>query len=213
MSDRLTPKLLLRAYAAGLFPMAEHQDDQEVFWVDPSRRGVFPLQDFRISRSLKRAALRGDYEARFDTAFEEVVRGCAERPETWINSQIFDVYAQLHQLGFAHSQEIWVDDELIGGVYGVTLGSAFFGESMFSRRRDASKIALAWLIDRLRLTGFTLFDTQFLTPHLESLGGVEIERQKYLAILEDSVDQSADITKLPFGQDASGVIQRNTQTS
>ena len=213
MIDRLTPELLLQAYASGIFPMAESQDDPEVFWVDPSRRGILPLRGFHISRSLRRAIRAERYTARFDTDFEGVLRGCADREVTWINDTIFDIYLKLFHAGHAHSQEIWEGDELVGGVYGVALGGAFFGESMFSRRRDASKIALAWLIDRLRLTGFTLFDTQFMTDHLRSLGGLEISRRDYLARLEEALDIPADITALPFPQTAQDVIQRNTQTS
>ncbi len=213
MTDRLTPELLLQAYASGIFPMAESQDDPEVFWVDPSRRGILPLRGFHISRSLRRTIRAERYTARFDTDFEGVLRGCADREVTWINGTIFDIYLELFHAGHAHSQEIWEDDKLVGGVYGVALGGAFFGESMFSRRRDASKIALAWLIDRLRLTGFTLFDTQFMTDHLRSLGGLEISRRDYLARLEEALEISADITALPFPQTAQGVIQRNTQTS
>ncbi len=213
MIDRLTPELLLQAYASGIFPMAESQDDPEVFWVDPSRRGILPLRGFHISRSLRRAIRAERYTARFDTDFEGVLRGCADREVTWINDTIFDIYLKLFHAGHAHSQEIWEGDELVGGVYGVALGGAFFGESMFSRRRDASKIALAWLIDRLRLTGFTLFDTQFMTDHLRSLGGLEISRRDYLARLEEALEIPADITALPFPQTAQGVIQRNTQTS
>ncbi len=213
MADRLTPELLLQAYASGIFPMAESQDDPEVFWVDPSRRGILPLRGFHISRSLRRAIRAERYTARFDTDFEGVLRGCADREVTWINDTIFDIYLKLFHAGHAHSQELWEGDELVGGVYGVALGGAFFGESMFSRRRDASKIALAWLIDRLRLTGFTLFDTQFMTDHLRSLGGLEISRRDYLARLEEALEISADITALPFPQSAQDVIQRNTQTS
>jgi leucyl/phenylalanyl-tRNA--protein transferase len=213
MTDRLTPELLLQAYASGIFPMAESQDDPEVFWVDPSRRGILPLRGFHISRSLRRAIRAERYTARFDTDFEGVLRGCADREVTWINDTIFEIYLELFHAGHAHSQELWEGDELVGGVYGVALGGAFFGESMFSRRRDASKIALAWLIDRLRLTGFTLFDTQFMTDHLRSLGGLEISRRDYLARLEEALEIPADITALPFPQTAQGVIQRNTQTS
>ncbi len=192
---RLTPDLLLGAYASGIFPMSESRDDPEVFWVDPERRGIFPLQRFHISRSLRRRIRRGGFEVRFDTAFEAVVRACADRHETWINETIFDLYAALHRLGHAHSAEIWEDETLIGGVYGVTLGAAFFGESMFSRRRDASKLALAWLIDRLRAGGFMLFDTQFLTPHLASLGAVEISRAEYRALLAEALEREADFDR------------------
>ena len=179
MTEVITPEILLRAYALGIFPMAESREDPEIHWVDPRRRGIFPLETFHISRSLGRAIRRGDYAVRVDSDFAGVLSGCADREETWINPAIFALYQQLHRAGLAHSVELWDGDALIGGVYGVTLGAAFFGESMFSRRRDASKIALAWLIHRLRAGGFQLFDTQFLTPHLASLGAVEITRGEY----------------------------------
>lgn len=209
----LTPELLLRAYASGIFPMSESQDDPEIFWVDPSRRGVLPLGGFHISRSLRKTILAGGYDICFDTDFDGTVMGCADRSETWINPEIFSIYQKLHHAGHAHSLEIWQGRDLIGGVYGVALGQAFFGESMFSRRRDASKIALAYLVDRLRQTGFRLFDTQFITPHLKSLGGLEIDRQVYLSLLASAVEHPADIHALAKQQTAYGVIQRNTQTS
>ncbi len=213
VDDGLTPELLLRAYGAGIFPMAETRDSPELHWVDPHARGIFPLDGFRISRSLRRTLRRGGYEARFNTDFTAVIDGCAARETTWISHRIRDLYCALHEMGHAHSQEIWQDGQLVGGVYGVTLGAAFFGESMFSRRRDGSKIALAWLIDRLRLTGFSLFDTQFITPHLASLGAIEISRSDYHRRLQVALARRADITALPCPQDAHSVIQRNSQTS
>lgn len=209
----LTPELLLQAYASGIFPMAESHDDTDVFWVDPSRRGILPLEGFHISRSLRRVILSDRFEPRFNSDFEGTVRGCADRDETWINATIFELYLALHRMGHAHSQEIWQDEDLVGGVYGVTLGGAFFGESMFSRRTDASKVALAYLVDRLRLTGFALFDTQFITPHLKRLGGIEIARTDYLDRLEKALEIRADITALIAPQQPQDVIQRNTQTS
>lgn len=194
-SDHLTPALLLDAYAAGIFPMAEGRDDPGIFWVEPRQRGIFPLDRFHISRSLARRIRRGGFEIRFDTAFADVVQGCAERDETWINTTIHDLYLALHHLGHAHCAEVWEDGALVGGVYGVTLGAAFFGESMFSRRTDASKLALAWLIDRLCAGGFTLFDTQFLTPHLASLGAVEIPRAAYRARLAKAIELEADFDR------------------
>lgn len=214
MSDtELTPQLLLQAYASGIFPMAEHQDDPNVFWVEPIARGIFPLDGFHISKSLRRTILKTPFEMRFNTDFAGVVAGCAEREETWINETIFDLYMQLHAAGYAVSQEVWDGDVLVGGVYGVVLGSAFFGESMFSRRTDASKLALVYLIDRLRQTGFTLFDTQFITPHLASLGAIEIPRKQYLERLKVAISHSANIHVLPHPQTPYDVIQRNTQTS
>ncbi|NBE08795.1 leucyl/phenylalanyl-tRNA--protein transferase [Paragemmobacter ruber] len=179
IANALTPDILLRAYAAGIFPMAESRDDPQIHWVDPRRRGILPLDGFHISRSLRRRILRSDWRVSADTAFAQTVQACAARDETWINATIYDTYLALHRMGFAHSLEIWDGDTLIGGVYGVTLGRAFFGESMFSRRTDASKLALAYTVHRLRAGGFTLFDTQFLTAHLATLGGIEISRGDY----------------------------------
>lgn len=211
--DPITPELLLRAYAMGVFPMAEGRDDPEVFWVEPRWRGVLPLDGFHISRSLARRMRRSDFEVRIDSDFAGVVDACADRTETWINPTIRDLYAALHERGFAHSLEIWQDGELIGGVYGVCLGAAFFGESMFSRRTDASKIALAYLVDRLRLGGFALFDTQFITPHLRSLGGVEISRAAYRAHLARALERHADFMAPALPRSPQDVVQRNTQTS
>ncbi|ALG90947.1 MULTISPECIES: leucyl/phenylalanyl-tRNA--protein transferase [Actibacterium] len=210
--QNLTPEVLLNAYAAGVFPMAESRDDPEVFWVDPRRRGIFPLDNFHISRSLRRRILKEEYSIRTNTDFAGVLCGCAERDETWINDIIFDLYTQLHRAGFAQSLEVWQDGALSGGVYGVTLGGAFFGESMFSRRTDASKIALAYLVDRLRQGGFSLFDTQFLTPHLKSLGAIEISRAEYHMLLNRALHQTADFNA-PATPDAQLLVQRNTQTS
>jgi leucyl/phenylalanyl-tRNA---protein transferase len=174
----VTAETLLRAYMMGIFPMAESRDDPAMHWVDPRLRGILPLDAFHISHSLAKRMRKGGYDVRVDTAFADVVTACADREETWINAGIHDLYVQLHYAGFAHSVEIW-DKTLIGGVYGVAIGGAFFGESMFSRRTDASKLALAHTVHRLRAGGFTLFDTQFLTPHLASLGGIEIKRADY----------------------------------
>lgn len=209
----ITSELLLHAYAGGVFPMSESRTDPEIFWVDPKRRGILPLGGFHISRSLARRLRRLDYDIRVDTDFDGVVRACADRAETWINDEIHALYLDLHHLGHAHSLEVWQQGTLAGGVYGVTLGSAFFGESMFSARRDGSKIALAYLVDRLRIGGFTLFDTQFVTPHLMSLGAVEIPRARYRALLAAALETPAGFhrqTGMPRPQD---VIQRSAQTS
>jgi leucyl/phenylalanyl-tRNA--protein transferase len=210
--SELTPELLLHGYAIGIFPMAEHRDDPEIFWVDPERRGIMPLDGFHISRSLARAMRRSTFEVRVNTDFDAVVAACADRADTWINAEITQLYSALHAMDHAHSLELWEDDTLVGGVYGVTLGAAFFGESMFSRRTNASKMALAALVDRLNRAGFTLFDTQFLTTHLASLGATEISRRTYHARLERAKAQSAEFTSvevLPLNQ----VVQRMTQTS
>lgn len=211
MSD-LTPELLLHGYSIGIFPMAEHRDDPEVFWVDPRRRGVFPLEKFHLSRSLVKAMRKTTFAVEINREFDGVVAACADRVDTWINDEISNLYSILHRKGHAHSVEIWDDDHLIGGVYGVTLGAAFFGESMFSRRTNASKMALAALVDRLRHAGFTLFDAQFLTSHLASLGAVEITRTAYHARLEHALKQPARFER-PAQPSLPEVVQRMTQTS
>jgi len=209
----LTPEILLQAYASGVFPMAEARDSADVFWVDPKKRGILPLDGFHISRSLRRALLKRDYSISLNRDFRGVVAGCADREETWINDTIFDLYLDLHHAGFAHSLEVRDGGTLIGGVYGVTLGAAFFGESMFSQRRDASKIALAFLVDHLNRCGFQLFDTQFITPHLATLGGIEITRAAYRRRLAKASKARADfLADVPI-PDAQDVLQRNTQTS
>ncbi len=209
----LSPELLLHAYAQGVFPMAESRDDPEVFWVDPKRRGVLPLDGFRISRSLGRRIRNGGFTVTADQDFAGVVRGCSDRSETWISETIYQLYLELHRRGHAHSVEIWHDGALTGGVYGVALGAAFFGESMFSRRTDASKLALVWLVDRLRLGGFDLFDAQFLTPHLASLGFVEIPRGRYKALLSAALEGQADFHRAGDPAPGHEVLQRNAQTS
>ncbi|WP_439120488.1 leucyl/phenylalanyl-tRNA--protein transferase [Marivita sp.] len=209
----VTPELLLQAYRVGVFPMAEHRDDPEMFWVDPRKRGVFPLDGFRISRSLSKTLKRNDYYVTLNTAFDDVIDACADRSETWINQEIRALYNELHHQGHAHSLEVWADSRLIGGVYGVAVGGAFCGESMFSRQRDASKVALAWLIDLLRRTGFVLFDTQFLTHHLASLGAIEITRAEYRAYLAQALRVTADLSSAPLAASGQDVVQRNTQTS
>ncbi|WP_276719735.1 leucyl/phenylalanyl-tRNA--protein transferase [Pseudooceanicola nitratireducens] len=210
----LTPDLLLHAYTSGIFPMSEHRDDPEIFWVEPRRRGVFPLDGFHISRSLARALRRDDYRIAINRDFAGTLDGCAAREETWISARIADLYMQLHDSGFAHSFEVWSpENRLIGGVYGVALGGAFFGESMFSRRRDASKIALAWLVAHLNRSGFRLFDTQFLTPHLATLGAQEISRAAYRAQLAEALAQAASFTAQPLPLSGHEVVQLNTQMS
>ncbi|MBO9477365.1 leucyl/phenylalanyl-tRNA--protein transferase [Shimia sp. R11_0] len=189
----VTANLLMRAYGMGVFPMSENRDTDEIFWVDPIRRGVFPLDSFHISRSLARRIRRGGFRITLNADFEGVLRACADREETWINDTIHDLYVTLFERGEAHSLEVWDGTNLIGGVYGVTLGAAFFGESMFSRQTDGSKIALAFLIAHLRRSGFTLFDTQFLTDHLASLGAIEIPRADYQKLLTWALRQTADI--------------------
>lgn len=186
--------------------MAEGRDDPEIHWIDPRQRGVFPLDGFHISRSLARRIRRGGYKATVDTDFAGVVTSCAAREETWINAEIHSLYLDLHRMGHAHSQEIWQDGRLIGGVYGVVLGQAFFGESMFSAATDGSKLALAHLMARLRAGGFALFDTQFLTPHLASLGAIEIPRADYRRQLQRAIAGEArfDIAADPLAASGAG---------
>ncbi len=193
----LSPVLLLQAYRVGVFPMSESRDDPDVFWVDPRQRGILPLPGFHISRSLRRALNRGHYKVTLNTAFEDVLEGCANRDETWINATIFDLYMALHDMGHAHAAEVWQDGNLVGGVYGVAIGGAFFGESMYSTAPNASKVALATLTTHLHARGFTLFDTQFITPHLRSLGGVEIPRRDYHVLLDMALE--LDVTIGPRG--------------
>lgn len=193
-STQLTPDLLLRGYMAGIFPMAEGRDDPEIFWVDPRQRGVLPLDGVHISRKLRRLMQRSDWRLTLNTDFAGVVSGCANRSETWINGQIAEAYQALHAMGYAHALEVWEDETLVGGIYGVAIGAAFFGESMFSRRSSASKVALVALCAHLRACGFVLFDTQFVTPHLSSMGAVEIPRDRYRAALRGALQETADIT-------------------
>ena len=198
MQTDLTPDLVLNAYARGIFPMSEARDDEGLFWVDPVKRGIMPLDGFHISRSLRKTILQEPFAVTIDADFKAVIEGCADRDETWINDQIFDIYLSLHDARHAHSLELWEDSTLVGGVYGVTLGAAFFGESMFSRRRDASKIALAYLVSRLNAGGFQLFDTQFITDHLASLGAIEITRARYHALLKDALSVEANFLRQPL---------------
>lgn len=186
----LDPDLLLRAYSIGVFPMSDSRDAREVFWVEPKRRAILPLNGFRMSRSLRKAIRSGRFDVTRDRAFAEVVRRCADREETWINPQIEASYNLLHRLGHAHSIECWQGGELVGGLYGVKLGGAFFGESMFSLRPDASKVALAWLVARLIVGGFTLLDCQFMTEHLRSLGAVEVPQKDYVVMLSAALGGS-----------------------
>jgi leucyl/phenylalanyl-tRNA--protein transferase len=209
----VTPETLLRGYATGLFPMAEGRGSGRVHWISPRLRGILPLDGFHISRSLRRRIRRGDFTIRTDTAFAEVVAACADRPETWINAAIFRAYVALAEAGHAHALEVWEGGSLTGGVYGVCQGAAFFGESMFSRRTDASKLALAYLVHRLRAGGFALFDTQFLTPHLASLGAVEIPQAEYRRRLALALARPGRWQGQPDQPPAAEVLQPITQTS
>ncbi len=196
MDETLTPRVLLYAYASGVFPMAESADSDEIFWFNPEKRGVMPLDGLHISRSLRKAMRARRYKVTANQCFAEVMAACADREETWINPEITALYTELHRLGHAHSVEVWEGAALAGGLYGVSLGAGFFGESMFSRQSNTSKIALVGLVARLNLGGFTLLDMQFLTPHLQSLGGVQIARSEYHARLEAALARNADFGRL-----------------
>jgi len=181
--SQLDPRLLLQGYASGIFPMADSRDASELFWVEPRQRAIIPLDRFHLSRSLKRTLRSGRFAVTHDRDFAGVIAACADREETWINAELERAMLALHGSGHAHSIEVWRDDALVGGLYGVRLGRAFFGESMFSRTTDASKVALAWLVARLKVGNFTLLDCQFMTDHLASLGAVTVPRETYVALL------------------------------
>ena len=202
----ITPELALKAYAAGIFPMADAQDAEEVFWVDPKQRGILPLNEFHLPRRLKRTLRRQPFVVTVDKAFAQVISACAEpqhqRENTWINHQIETLFIRLHTLGFAHSIECWRSEQLVGGLYGLSLGSAFFGESMFTRETDASKIALVHLVARLKAGGYSLLDTQFVTEHLKHFGACEISRDAYQRLLAAALAQSADFYSLDAGAGA-----------
>jgi leucyl/phenylalanyl-tRNA--protein transferase len=185
--SRLDPRLLLQGYAAGIFPMADSRDAADLFWVEPRTRAVIPLDGFHMSRSLRRTLRSGKFDVTRDRDFPAVIRACADRPETWINEEIEHAMLALHSTGHAHSIEVWHQGALVGGLYGARLGRAFFGESMFSTITDASKVALAWLVARLKVGGFTLLDCQFMTDHLASLGAVNISRAAYVAALSSAL--------------------------
>jgi leucyl/phenylalanyl-tRNA---protein transferase len=212
----LTPDLVLRAYTVGLFPMAERATDQDVFWVDPERRGIIPLETFHVPHSLKKVVRRGRFEVRVDHDFAGVMRGCAapraKAGETWINDQIIAVYCALNAQGFAHSVECWREDRLVGGLYGVSLRGAFFGESMFSRETDASKVALVHLVARLKRGGYTLLDTQFVTPHLARFGAIEISRRAYRKRLNGAMATEATFYGV-LDVAGAALLQSMTQTS
>src|SRR5437762_1211370 len=189
--SRLDPRLLLQGYATGIFPMADSRDADELFWVEPRNRAIIPLDRFHVSRSLDRTIRSGKFSVTRDRDFAGVIAACADREETWINAEIERAMLALHGSGHAHSIEVWQAGELAGGVYGVKLGRAFFGESMFSRSRDASKVALAWLVARLKVGNFTLLDCQFMTEHLASLGAVSVTRESYVALLATALGGGA----------------------
>lgn len=209
----LTPDILLQAYRSGVFPMAESRDKPELFWVEPRMRGIIPIGGYHISRSLAKQMRRGGFEVTRNAAFGDVMAACADRVETWINDEIVYLFNALHHAGTAHSIEVWMDGNLAGGVYGLEVGGAFCAESMFSRKTGGSKIAVAFLMDLIARAGFTLFDTQFLTDHLASLGGIEIDGDTYRARLQQALAVRPDLLGTPLAATPQDVVQRSTQTS
>jgi leucyl/phenylalanyl-tRNA--protein transferase len=207
----ITPQVLLKAYSAGIFPMAESADDPALYWIEPEERGVIPLKGFHISQSLRKTVKRQKFEIRIDTAFDQVIKHCAEKTEnrdvTWINHRIFKLYTQLHKMGCCHSVESWLDGKLVGGLYGVRLGAAFFGESMFSRATDASKVALVHLVARLNYGGFKLLDAQFQNPHIAQFGTYTVKKDDYRTVLEAALDGDADFNAFDADTDVEQVLQ------
>ncbi len=196
----ITPEVLLKAYACGIFPMAENADDPSLYWIEPEKRGLIPLDGFHVSRRLARTVRSDQFQIYVDRDFEATIDGCAEpaigRSRTWINRRIRSLYCKLHEIGHCHSVEAWRDGKLVGGLYGVRLGRVFFGESMFHHERDASKVALVHLVARLRAGGFALLDTQFVTSHLSSFGAVEVSKRLYNRMLERALEDEADFFAL-----------------
>ena len=207
----ITPQILLKAYAAGIFPMAESAEDNALYWVEPEERGIIPLDGLHISHSLRKRIRQRRFDVRVDTAFTDVISACAEkmpdRKTTWINQRIKSLYGQLYKMGCCHSIECWRRNQLVGGLYGVRIGGAFFGESMFSRETDASKVALVHLVARLKAGNFTLLDAQFTTPHLESLGAHAVNRADYHVLLERAIEQDAEFFKFQGDRDPELVLQ------
>jgi leucyl/phenylalanyl-tRNA--protein transferase len=213
----ITPDLLLQAYRIGVFPMGERRDDPKLQWLDPRRRAVLPLDGFHLPHRLARTIRAGHFRVTADTAFSETVRACAEprpgHPESWINEPIIALYTELHRRGHAHSVECWADGQLAGGLYGVSVGAAFFGESMFTRQRDASKVALVHLVARLIVGRFRLLDCQFMTEHLRGFGAVEIAREEFRPLLSAAIEQPAEFQRDLGGADPCAIVQASTRTS
>lgn len=214
---KVTAELLLTAYTQGIFPMADDRTGAELQWYDPNERGILPLEGFHIPKRLQRTIRTEPYQVTYDTCFSDVMAACARsapgRETTWINAEIESLYAELNRSGFAHSIEVWSGEDLVGGLYGVHIGAAFFGESMFSTMDDASKIALVYLVARLKAGGFRLLDTQFVTDHLLQFGAMEIPRAEYKTMLEKVVQQVGDFHQLPADAPPSAILQSSTQTS
>ena len=213
----LNEQTILKGYSLGIFPMSESFDDPKIYWINPKKRGIIPIKDFKISKSLKKEIKKNKFKITINKNFNKVITNCAKktknRPKTWINKKIIDSYSNLHEIGHAHSIEAWFQNKLVGGLYGVSLGSAFFGESMFSTMSNASKICLVYLIANLNKKGFTLLDTQFVNPYLKKLGAIEISRKKYLKILGNSLKKNIDFNKKVPQSSIYEDIQSMTQTS
>ena len=213
----ITPQVLLKAYACGIFPMAESADDPTLYWIEPERRGILALEHVHVPRRLARVIKQGKFEIRIDSAYGAVIEGCASsragRQSTWINRRIRELYAELFEMGYCHTVEAWLDGRLVGGLYGVALGRAFFGESMFSYETDASKVALVYLVARLRHGGFCLLDTQFVTDHLRQFGAQEISRAAFHKRLERALQGLGEYGRLPPSMSGAGILQLVSQTS
>ncbi len=213
----INEETILKSYSLGIFPMSESFDDPNLYWINPKKRGVIPINDFKISKNLRKEIKKKKFLITINKDFKGVIKNCAKktknRPSTWINKEIIKLYSNLHKIGHAHSIEAWHQDKLVGGLYGVSLGSAFFGESMFSIMSNSSKICLVYLLANLKIKKFTLLDTQFVNPHLKKLGAIEISRKKYLKMLGSSLKKSANFNKKISQSSIYDIIQSMTQTS
>ena len=213
----INEETILKGYSLGIFPMSENFEDPNIYWINPKKRGVIPLNNFKISKSLKKEIKKNKFKITINQSFDKVIKNCAKktenRPTTWINTEIIKLYSNLHKIGHAHSIEARFQNKLVGGLYGVSLGSAFFGESMFSKMSNASKICLIYLIAILKIKGFTLLDTQFVNPYLKKLGAIQISRQSYLKLLGKSLKENINFKKKISHSSIYEVIQSMTQTS
>jgi len=213
----INEETILKSYSLGIFPMSESFDDPNIYWINPKKRGVIPINDFKISKNLKKEIKKKKFLITINKNFNAVIKNCAKktknRPSTWINKEIIKLYSNLHKIGHAHSIEAWQKNRLVGGLYGVSLGSAFFGESMFSIVSNSSKVCLVYLLANLKIKGFRLLDTQFINPHLKKLGAIEIPRKKYLKMLGNSLKKNANFNKKVSQSSIYDIIQSMTQTS
>jgi len=213
----INEETILKSYSLGIFPMSESFDDPNIYWINPKKRGVIPINDFKISKNLKKEIKKKKFLITINKNFNAVIKNCAKktknRPSTWINKEIIKLYSNLHKIGHAHSIEAWQKNRLVGGLYGVSLGSAFFGESMFSIVSNSSKVCLVYLLANLKIKGFRLLDTQFINPHLKKLGAIEISRKKYLKMLGNSLKKNANFNKKVSQSSIYDIIQSMTQTS